>query len=269
MNMKQNSVSFPNYIFRPWLTYKIGISTTAVTVGQPNVVLGLFPAGKQEETLPLRNISDVESDISYDFKGMFTGIGLFLLATLVKFLLGGLLPNIISFVLVVAAVRLFLRAFRAELNIYHSDNTVTCIGAPPTARIRMGKARNAILEALDYEADKTDLNTHTDSMANAFADAMSDRLSPDLLREEETDELIDFDEPDEASDEEWDEEEIIRSEEEYRPEAFEFHIQTSPWDYVFFYLPYILILVLYLGAGAIAFSITAAMRNHLINEGML
>lgn len=158
------------------------MTKTDLQVSTCNIALGFLPLGRNSQTIPLRNISSAEVSTSYDLKKIFTGILEILFALILKFLFGGILVEIIT----VLAIWIGL------LNILNSFNTVLCIQragndywlrVPVTSKGDILRIEKAIKKALDYEADKTDLNTHAKPLAREFANAMAGVLSEEYLRQ--------------------------------------------------------------------------------------
>lgn len=179
--MGNTTVKFTKYLFTPWLIGSIQISLKDIKICIPNTTLGIFPLGNKMHLIPLRNISCVSLNTSYKLKIIVTGLVELLLAFILKFGFGGILAELAVAFLVFSGIYSILSGFQTSLCIQRSGNDLY-FRIPINYRGKIRKAVDEINKALDYEADKTDLNIHTGSLANEIAGAMAQQLSPELLR---------------------------------------------------------------------------------------
>lgn len=71
--MEPKTVEFSRSFFFPWVKGRISLENRMVKTRRIHTILGIIPAGKDDQTMPLSNISAVSVDTQYDIKTM--GIG--------------------------------------------------------------------------------------------------------------------------------------------------------------------------------------------------
>ncbi|MED4678898.1 hypothetical protein [Bacillus nitratireducens] len=121
-----------------------------------NTLLGFIPAGKDQQNIPLKNISGSMLSTKYYFKPIILGILiiLFALATFNGSFLGGLIYLIIGIGIAGSGTQTILRIEKAGTP-YH-------ISVPFFEKEKMQLLNDIIHNALAEDTDKTELNLFFD-----------------------------------------------------------------------------------------------------------
>lgn len=133
-----------------WIKGRISVDYRGIHIVEPNTILGIFPAGQQRKSIPLKNVSDAEISTSYKVLRLLIGIflvicGFSLFGT--SFFAG----------LIVAAlgVFVFLNGLQTYLTIEHGGNPYVLF-VPFFNKQDIMDVKQAIDEAINNDADKTD-----------------------------------------------------------------------------------------------------------------
>ena len=165
--MESRSSSFSLSLLFFWIKGHITVTQRDVQCRTANTVLVLIPAGRREQTIPLRNISSCSIDTRFKIGGLIVGIvlGLGGLSTMAESFFAGV------FILLIG-VLIFGGGIRTNLTIQRSGSDYT-IDVPFYEKGKMIDIQDAINEALNYEADKTDMNIHADRIGEAVGNAIN------------------------------------------------------------------------------------------------
>lgn len=135
-----------------WIKGNLSVDSRFVKVNTANVILGIFPAGRDSETIPLKNISSTKISSKYKIMPMIFGIIIMLIslsklsssffAALVFFLIGALI---------------FGSGILTTLIIQRAGNDYM-ISVPFFEKNKLLMVQDKIEEALAHDTDKTDLN---------------------------------------------------------------------------------------------------------------
>lgn len=135
-----------------WIKGNLSVDSRFVKVNTANVILGIFPAGRDSETIPLKNISSTKISSKYKIMPMIFGIIIMLIslsklsssffAALVFFLIGALI---------------FGSGILTTLIIQRAGNDYM-ISVPFFEKNKLLMSQDKIEEALAHDTDKTDLN---------------------------------------------------------------------------------------------------------------
>ncbi|QIH77568.1 hypothetical protein LAU42_02240 [Macrococcus armenti] len=151
MNRK---VSFALSLIMFWIKGQVETDTRFVKIKNSNTVLGFIPAGSNNQTIPLKNISATQINSSYKIMPMIIGIifmfiGLSQISnSFMSFLIFGLI-----------GVGLFGSGILTTLAIQRAGNDYI-IAVPFFEKAKLLEAQDMIEEALAHDADKTDLNLY-------------------------------------------------------------------------------------------------------------
>lgn len=153
--MKKNFVFSTSFIFA-YLRGKAEVTERDVKLDMPNTVAHIIPIGKQNQVIPLRNISS--SSVGLSIRGLFILIGIaFLMLTKFSFSLINSQNDFFQWLLFpFLCVLSFMHAFVYVLTIQRSGNNFF-IQVPFYESKKIHELSEAIAEALNYEADKTDI----------------------------------------------------------------------------------------------------------------
>lgn len=168
-------------LFEPWLQGSIIVSLTDVKVYVPNAIKAGLPMGENAQSIPLRNISSVETYFGYDLKKLSAGITQIILGFILRFCFESTYMKAVVFLLIFLGTKKFLNGFKTILRIQRSGSDYF-LRVPVNCKRQMRQVKRAIDKALTYEAKKTDLYIHMESLANAFADSLAGKLSEKYLR---------------------------------------------------------------------------------------
>lgn len=135
-----------------WIKGSVAVDYRFVRIVEQNTVLGLLPAGKHKQNIPLKNISDASIDTSYSVKDFIfgviiatTGLGMFNSDTAI-------------------GVIIFLNGIMTKLSI-EKGGTAYEISVPFYNKQNMIEIQQAIEEALTTDIDKTDQSLYHHRLA--------------------------------------------------------------------------------------------------------
>lgn len=143
-----------------WIKGYLSIDSRFVKVSGSNTVLGFIPAGKDNQTIPLKNISATTISSSYRIKRIL--LGLFIIFTAVSSmgddLITALILLIIGGIIAVNGVLTILVIQRAGADFI--------ISVPFYEKSKLLLAQRMVEDALEQDTDKTDLNMFFDKKAS-------------------------------------------------------------------------------------------------------
>ena len=153
MNKK---VEFALSILFFWVKGSVAVDSRFVKVNTANAILGIFPAGRDAETMPLKNISSTKLSSKYKIFPMIIGI-LIMLIALSR--LGTSFFGALIFFIIGALI--FGSGMLTTLIIQRAGNDYA-ISVPFFEKNKLLIAQNSIEEALAHDTDKTDLKQFFD-----------------------------------------------------------------------------------------------------------
>ncbi|AEB31225.1 hypothetical protein CAR_50p530 (plasmid) [Carnobacterium sp. 17-4] len=135
-----------------WVKGFISVDSRFVKVSGANTILGIIPAGRDNQSIPLKNISSARISTSYKIKPMLVGIILIFIAInmLGDNVLGALILLLIGVGILGSGMLSVLIIQRAGSDFY--------ISVPFFDKGKLLQAQDMIEEALSYDTDKGDLN---------------------------------------------------------------------------------------------------------------
>lgn len=142
-----------------WIKGSVSVDYRFVKVVEQNTVLGLIPAGKHKQNIPLKNISAASIDTSYSVKDFIVGIivALIGLAMINSSALFGFLAFIIG-------VGIFLNGIMTKLSIEKAGSAYE-ISVPFYDKQSLVYIQQAIEEAISTDIDKTDQSLYHHRLA--------------------------------------------------------------------------------------------------------
>lgn len=163
-----------------WIKGSITVTNREIRCKTANTVLGLIPAGVREQTIPLRNISDASMDTRYKVIPLVIGVifALGMVGAIPTGLAQGENPiaTIIASIFgLLIAVMIFGSGIKTSLTIQRAGSDFK-IEVPFFEKGKMADAQDAIREALNYEADKTDMYIHAERIGSSFARGLNGRV---------------------------------------------------------------------------------------------
>ena len=170
-----------------WIKGILEVTQRDIMICYPNTFLWFFPNGKSKDIIPLRNISGVSLEKYFDGFSFIVGLvmavgglfgmlkteGLWLDGESFFSVFGYLLLTFVLFMLllVVPGTLLLLSAFRKGLVIYFSGDSFS-IEVPFFEYQKLYDMQDCVNDALDYEADKYDMNLRKSDLAEEIGDAV-------------------------------------------------------------------------------------------------
>ncbi|PEA54256.1 hypothetical protein CON64_14165 [Bacillus pseudomycoides] len=135
-----------------WVKGKIEVDNRFVKTNLSNTMLGFIPAGKDQQSIPLKNISGAMLSTKYFIKPILLGIFIFFIG------LGSLDDSfILGLILLILGIGIAGSGIQTILNIEKSG-TPYLISVPFFEKQKMQLLNDIIHEALTEDTDKTDLN---------------------------------------------------------------------------------------------------------------
>lgn len=141
-----------------WIKGSIAVDYRFVRIIEQNTVLGMIPAGKHKQNIPLKNISDASINTSYQIKRFIIGI-------IIGFIGLGLLGSSAfwGFIVLLLGVFIFLNGIYTVLAIEKGGSNYI-IQVPFYDKQKMIAAQNAIEQALTTDSDKTDYSLYNNRL---------------------------------------------------------------------------------------------------------
>lgn len=133
-----------------WIKGSVAVDYRFVRIVEQNTVLGLLPAGKHKQNIPLKNISDASIDTSYSVKDFIFGV---IIATTGLGMFNS--DTAIGVIILLIGIGIFLNGIMTKLSI-EKGGTAYEISVPFYNKQNMIEIKQAIEEALATDIDKTD-----------------------------------------------------------------------------------------------------------------
>ncbi|MGD7007297.1 hypothetical protein [Metabacillus sp. 84] len=149
-------VSFSTSLLFFWVKGKVEVDGRFVKSKLSNTLLGFIPAGKDQQNIPLKNISGAMLSTKYLLKPMLLGILLFFigLGSLGNEFLAGLLFLVFGVGIAGSGIQTILTV--------EKSGTPYFINVPFFEKQKMQELNDLIHNALADDTDKTDLNMFFD-----------------------------------------------------------------------------------------------------------
>jgi hypothetical protein len=148
--MKETNFSTSLLLF--WLKGKVTVDNRFVKTNLSNTLLGFIPAGKDQQNIPLKNISGAMLSSKYFFKPIILGLILILIG------LYSFSDNfILGLILLILGIGSVGNGIHTVL-IIEKAGSPYFISVPFFEKQKMQQLSDNIHDALAVDADKTDLN---------------------------------------------------------------------------------------------------------------
>lgn len=153
-------VSFSTSLLFFWIKGAVEVDSRFVKTNLSNTILGFIPAGKDEQSIPLKNISGSMLSSKYNIKAIIIGLILILVG------LGSLGQNFIGALLwLLIGIGIAGSGIQTILNIEKSGSP-HYISVPFFEKAKISELNQYINTALAEDTDKTDLNLFFDKKSN-------------------------------------------------------------------------------------------------------
>lgn len=151
-----NKVMFSISLIFFWLKGEVEVDSRFVKTNLANTILGIVPAGRDQQSIPLKNISGSMLSTKYRFKPMLVGffVALFGFSAMANSFLTGLIVFVFGVCIVLSSVQTTLRI--------EKSGTPYEIQVPFFEKSKMQVLNGLIQNALAADTDKTDLNLFFD-----------------------------------------------------------------------------------------------------------
>jgi len=152
--MNRKTVEFARVFLFPWIKGEVSVDTRMVTTKTVNTILSIIPAGTNEQSIPLSNISSVTVSTSFNIKLILIGLalGLFGFSTLSSDFLMGL-------ILLLVGVVFFCSGIITRMNIQRSGSNYVLYAACYNKK-ELVEIKAVIDKALIYTEEKKDLELY-------------------------------------------------------------------------------------------------------------
>lgn len=149
-------IEFSTSLLFFWVKGKVEVNDKFVKTNLSNTLFGFIPAGKDQQNIPLKNISGAMLSTQYYFKRIISGLILFFigLGTFGDSFIFGLILLILSIGLAGSGIQ--------TLVSIEKSGTPYLISVPFFEKKKMQLLNNIIYDALAEDTDKTDLNMFFD-----------------------------------------------------------------------------------------------------------
>lgn len=138
-----------------WIKGKVEVDSRFVKTNLSNTILGFIPAGKDQQSIPLKNISGAILSSKYHIKRIILGLFIFFIG------LGSLSSSIFGLIILLIGIGIAGNGVQTILTIEKSGTT-NVISVPFFEKQKMQLLQNSIHNALAEDTDKTDLNLFFD-----------------------------------------------------------------------------------------------------------
>ena len=149
-----NEFKFSTSLLFFWVKGKVEVDSRFVKTNLSNTLFGFIPAGKDQQSIPLKNISGAMLSTQYFFKPMIIGLILFLIGF-------NTLDSLLGIVMLILGIGIAGSGIQTILSI-EKAGTPYMISVPFFEKQKMQLLSNSIHNALADDADKTDLNMFFD-----------------------------------------------------------------------------------------------------------
>lgn len=151
-----NKIEFSISLLFFWIKGNVEVDSRFVKTNITNTILGFLPAGKDQQSIPLKNISGAMLSTKYFIKPIILGLILFFIGL-------GSFGNsfIFGIILIALGIGTIGSGIQTILNIEKSG-TYYLISVPFFEKQKMQSLNNIIHDALAADTDKTDLNMYFD-----------------------------------------------------------------------------------------------------------
>lgn len=134
-----------------------------VNLSKPNTILKLIPLGSKKESIPVSQLSSVESDFKLHLKSLLKGLAL----TIVSF------PLILAFfplglILLAVGVNMALTAFETVLTIKTTSGDTKTISFLIFEKSKAAEAESQIRQIISNRLDDTNNRVQTDRIVDAI-----------------------------------------------------------------------------------------------------
>ncbi len=143
-----------------WIKGAISVDSRFVKTNLANTVLGFIPAGRDTQSIPLKNISSSSISTYYNIKSLIIGIVLIFIGLAMfsdSFILG--------LIVLLFGINYFFSGIKTRL-IIEKGGTPYIISVPFFEKSKIIEVNNIIHQALADDTDKTDLNLFFDKKSN-------------------------------------------------------------------------------------------------------
>ncbi|MDQ0271923.1 hypothetical protein [Cytobacillus purgationiresistens] len=149
-------IEFSTSLLFFWIKGKVEVDNRFVKTNLSNTLLGFIPAGKDQQNVPLKNISGAMLSTKYYIKPIILGLFIFFIGL-------GSLGNsfIFGLLLLILGIGIAGNGLQTILKIEKSG-TPYLIMVPFFEKQKMQLLNNTIHDALAEDTDKTDLNLYFD-----------------------------------------------------------------------------------------------------------
>lgn len=149
-------IEFSTSLLFFWVKGKVEVNDKFVKTNLSNTLFGFIPAGKDQQSIPLKNISGAMLSTQYFFKRIIFGLILFFIG------LGTLGDSFIfGLILLILGIGIAGSGIQTLVNI-EKAGTPYLISVPFFEKQKMQLLNNIIHDALAVDTDKTDLNMFFD-----------------------------------------------------------------------------------------------------------
>ncbi|MER2118847.1 MAG: hypothetical protein ABS935_01185 [Solibacillus sp.] len=153
-------ISFSTSLLFFWIKGAVEVDSRFVKTNLSNTILGFIPAGKDEQSIPLKNISGSMLSSKYNIKAIIIGLILIFigLGSLGETFIGGLFWLIIGIGIAGSGIQTILNIEKSGSPHY--------ISVPFFEKAKISELNQYINTALAEDTDKTDLNLFFDKKSN-------------------------------------------------------------------------------------------------------
>lgn len=139
-----------------WIKGHLSVDSRFIKMNIPNTILGIIPAGKNKETIPLKTISNLKISTRYRIFHIIFGIAVMIASF--SYLRESFFGAIICFIIGVAITGSGIQ----EKLSFQKSGTEESISVPFFEKNVLQNIEKAIISGLEKETDKSDLSMYFD-----------------------------------------------------------------------------------------------------------
>lgn len=141
---------FSTSTIAPWIKGEVGLDRRTIRLNLTNTILGFIPAGRDQQTIPLSNVTNVTVSSSYNTGSIILGVLLVLFGL-------GMLPHSIAvgIIALLVGTPLLLNGPRTCLLIQRGGSDCP-VFVPFFEKGKMSSIKSSVDKALAYTEDKAD-----------------------------------------------------------------------------------------------------------------
>lgn len=167
--MNKIKFTFMTSLLYVWLKSTIECEENFIKFKSPNTILGMIPLGAKKNTIPITQVSSVDSEFKLSFKNFLWGIIEGALGILLMIETDAIILGIIFLILGIVAI---IDSFQLNLNLNCHEGKVYHVKAFIFQKSKIEEAEESFNKLISNRLDDTNRRKVTEAQTNALVDAI-------------------------------------------------------------------------------------------------